>query len=459
MSGPKVVRIVTREEIEAICRAHIAQVEAAIARVVGALNRHGQLTDDKVAGLEQRRIALVRAFEAERYMDVQKTALGVIDLCNAEIASIEATAIAAAEAARNRGRRLADAARSVIALRERNQLPIGAELRSAVRDAPNAGPETLDKIQRELDEALKEVVQKTASTELSKEAKDLAARLSAGQTLTTLDAWISQNPLPVDLKLQRLDKVLAELKVTGDQGLFDTFTARAAAIADEATPDRRDLLTDSLILDASTSVARLKEVAALRLHVEAVAGELTAYPGVTQEVVERVRTAQSITEPSALRDLLTEAQAAVERVKSDVAAKARRQAVLQGLATLGYEVREGMATAWAKDGRIVVRKPGDTDYGVELGAANDVSRLQVRLVGSDRPAAPRDKTRDRDREVIWCSDFDRLKSAVSADGGEIIIEQALGVGVQSVKTVSFAIPGPILIEDPGEVGNTKTRSL
>ena len=56
---------------------------------------------------------------------------------------------------------------------------------------------------------------------------------------------------------------------------------------------------------------------------------------------------------------------------ADIAATARRKAVLGGLAALGYEVRETLATALAREGRIVVRKPGTQDYGVELAAPVD----------------------------------------------------------------------------------------
>ena len=64
--------------------------------------------------------------------------------------------------------------------------------------------------------------------------------------------------------------------------------------------------------------------------------------------------------------------------------------VLGCLAEFGYEVSESMATAWAPDGRLVVRKPGATDYGLALGAPSDVARLQVGLVGSDSPLSLRD---------------------------------------------------------------------
>jgi hypothetical protein len=95
------------------------------------------------------------------------------------------------------------------------------------------------------------------------------------------------------------------------------------------------------------------------------------------------------------------------------------------LAELGYEVRDTMATAWARDGRLVVQKPGATDYGVELGAPADLARLQVRLVGSDRPSVSRSAERDRDMETIRCSDFDRLSHLLGGRGGEMVIEHAL----------------------------------
>ena len=116
-------------------------------------------------------------------------------------------------------------------------------------------------------------------------------------------------------------------------------------------------------------------------------------------------------------------EALLETERRRAAAAARRRAVLGGLASLGYEIREGMDAAWANDGRIVVRRPGTEDYGVELAAPADVSRLQARLVGSDRPQAPRDAARDRDQETIWCGQFDQLRAIVAGEGGRIEIER------------------------------------
>jgi hypothetical protein len=86
---------------------------------------------------------------------------------------------------------------------------------------------------------------------------------------------------------------------------------------------------------------------------------------------------------------------------------------------------------------LVVRKPGATDYGVELGAPQDMSRLQVRLVGSDRPSMLRNAQRDREMETIWCSEFGRLQQMLANSGGEVVVQRAIGVGIEPVKTVTF----------------------
>jgi hypothetical protein len=77
-------------------------------------------------------------------------------------------------------------------------------------------------------------------------------------------------------------------------------------------------------------------------------------------------------------NLVAQAQTVIDSEMAKLAAAARRRAVLAGLAKLGYEVRETMSTAWAHDGRLVIRKPNATDYGIELGASPEVTCLSSR---------------------------------------------------------------------------------
>jgi hypothetical protein len=55
-------------------------------------------------------------------------------------------------------------------------------------------------------------------------------------------------------------------------------------------------------------------------------------------------------------ELLQRADFLIEAKVQSMAAEERRRAVLEGLSALGYEVSEGMATAWVEGGRVVLRK-------------------------------------------------------------------------------------------------------
>ena len=97
-----------------------------------------------------------------------------------------------------------------------------------------------------------------------------------------------------------------------------------------------------------------------------------------------------------------------------------------------------MATAWVNDGHVVLRKAANPDYGVELGGGTKSERLQVRAVAFGDAQSPRNASRDRDMEGVWCSEFQRLRTLVSGSGGGLEIEQALPVGAMPLK----------LVEDP-----------
>jgi len=66
------------------------------------------------------------------------------------------------------------------------------------------------------------------------------------------------------------------------------------------------------------------------------------------------------------------------------------------------------------------------------------NRLQVRAVAFGEAQSQRDASRDRDMETAWCSEFQQLRTLVSASGGDLEIEQALPVGAVPLK----------LVEDP-----------
>lgn len=323
MSGPKVVRIVTREEAIATCERDLQRLDKALARWENQASRLAQLSDAERAAAHARRASLHALLEQERWLDVQLQVKIESEFLKRDLAEREERAIRQAAESRQQHRRLQENA-------------------SALLQALDAKPDAASA-------ALRQTLQALADGALRDDAEALLA-----------------------------------------QG----FAALASAPAEE----------------------RLSEA--------------------QHELAQRLKTDET---PITLEQW---------RARQQQAALARRQAVLQGLASLGYEVREGMATAWAQTGRVVLRKPATPGYGLEVGGKADSGRLQLRAVALN---ANRDSQRDRDIETLWCGEFQRLQALLAAQGGELSVERALGVGEVALKEIGE--------EEQREMGVARQRGL
>ena len=74
MSGPKVVRIVTREEIQAICRGLMHAFESAAAELVRQATRCDLLDHAMERDIAGRRARLAGLLEDDKWVDFQKLA-------------------------------------------------------------------------------------------------------------------------------------------------------------------------------------------------------------------------------------------------------------------------------------------------------------------------------------------------------------------------------------------------
>jgi hypothetical protein len=438
MSGPKVVRIITREEIEAICKQHITGAEEAAAELRRCARRHDALSDALTADVEGRIRQLRRLFEEDRWMELQKQAPVTVTFLKTETQHVRARAIAAAEATRSKARRIADAARTIIFAMEASGHEVPLSLRNVAKGANLAERHELSAMEDVLTQSYAALAAHRSAMGPSKEQLELAGRLGSGERPQSFPEWLAAQSSSVNQHDTRLDSLMAEIDTLEDAEIVRPFQERAAAIAAEASPERRALLTDSLVLDLSerSRQRRANEVRVERLR-EVQAALRTLGTSETHAMETQVASMLQMAKLDGADNLVARAQALIESETAKLAAAARRRVVLGCLAELGYEVSESMATAWARDGRLVVRKAGATDYGLELGAPSDVARLQVRLVGSDRPLLLRDAQRDRDMETIWCSEFGQLQKLAAGCGGKVVVERAVDVGVEPVKTVTF----------------------
>lgn len=460
MSGPKIVRIVTKQEMMAICRARINTFQDAIFQWYKYASKHGALNPEEEKAVEKRLLSIVKMFECEQFRDVQKQCTAEINALQADMSRIRDEAIAKAELARSMRRRLQYSAETLIKTFEASQRQIPKELSSIASSAITANETDLAIMNSTLSRILIEYtlssVEKQSITPLQKE---LSKKLSEGEKLQTLADWKmrSEDDIKAINTDQRLDKLLAEIEAIEGEGA-QPFLARATLIAQESPSSRRSLLTDSLILDlvAHSNERKAKELAIASMReIRSELHRLTSKPAKDLEVLlTKAIDSNDISSGKLLRD---KGVALLKEETKVMAGTSRREAILKGLSELGYEIRENMATAWAEDGRIVVRKPNEKGYGVELGAVEEAERMQVQLVSFEQANDASKASQDLDREAIWCSEFSCLKSLLEKSGTALHIEKALPVGSKPLKQVKESSTTPERERRSKELTSKKMR--
>lgn len=433
MSGPKVVRIVTAEELLALREAMLHRLDQAVARWQAQCERVGERDASAVAAVVARRQAL-QALLADS--DNTRNAM----LIEAETAFLqadtrdrEARAIDRAAAGRQQQRRQRDNAAAVLNTLQDRSVDADAGLLQALQALADGNPGT--DAEAVLARAFALLSPPDAQATLSDDQRALAAALqTATPTPTpTLADWAARQPADPEreARLLRVDRHIAELQLLQGAAVAAPYLEALHKAEQETAPQRRNLLLDSLVLELAAASAAFAQRRTQLERLQDVASRLTAVdPAEHAPLLTRVAACSTDTALPLLTELTLQCDTALASHQQALAAVSRRQAVLDGLASLGYEVREGMATAWQNTGAVVLKKAATPGYGVEVGGQADGGRLQVRAVAL---AADRDRNRDRDIETLWCGEFGRLQALLHGQGTALVIERALGVGEVPLK--------------------------
>lgn len=437
MSGPKVVRIVTREEIIAICEGHLQRLELVLARWQAQASKVGELNEHECVATFARRDRLRALLAQERFAELQKAVPAEIEHLRRDLEDREERAIIRAAQRRQRELRLKENAATLLeALQARSEGTDQDVLRSLTQLANGIIKEDGERL---LAAGFAQLTKADQKETLSEAQRALAQQLKVDDTPNSLSEWMAaQHPdtLP-DIRLQRINRHIAELQLL--QGIDSAASFLHTQERAEAEPDsqRRNLLLDSLVLDLASSTRTFKNKRESLERLQDLASEMGTQAGTGYTaLLSQISTCTTVTNLETIAGLTEQCEAFVATHLQAEAALARREAVLSGLASLGYEVREGMATAWAETGKVVLRKVATPGYGVEVGGKADNGRLQVRAVAL---SGDRDKTRDRDIETIWCSEFQRLQALLKDRGSELLIERSLSVGEVPLKEASASI--------------------
>lgn len=207
----------------------------------------------------------------------------------------------------------------------------------------------------------------------------------------------------VDPERERIEKLLVQLELLDDSSETTGLRSRLEALDGEQDLRKLRLLLDSLSLELSQTL-QLRARKAKRLEI---LDELEARLSVFNSAPVGLKSAIS-TNRDEQGASLTELQQAVESWCEQEALRLDgervRSVVLDSLRELGYDVRQGMTTAWVEGGSIVVQKAGSSEYGVEL---QDVDgRMRTEVVRFGDPGAPvteQQHQRDTEIEQQWCT--------------------------------------------------------
>lgn len=437
MSGPKVVRVVTREEVIAICEGHLARLDQAASQWREQGERIGELNAAEVAATHARCAELRAMLARDAFAELQRLVPIEIGFLQQDLLQREERAVQKAIEVRQRQRRIKENAATLLKTLQARRNDVPASLLQEIESVANGTAD--DSAGAILARGFDALVPAKEGEQLTDGQRELAAKLNKGNATLRVAEWRAQYQVdtPRDPRLELIDRHIAELQTLDASGRADDFLDRLKMAEQEARGGRRNLLLDSLVLDLAKSVKSRQQHAALfqQLHVLAAEVQQLHGDGATKLLAE-IANARVGSDASVASQLIEECRTTIAVELQQRAALSRRQAILGGLATLGYEVREGMATAWAKDGSVVLRKTATPGYGVELAGSGELGRLQVRAVALSQE---RDTRRDRDIETIWCGEFQRLQSLLTERGDDLAVERMLPIGSTPLKLIRLEV--------------------
>lgn len=436
MSGPKVVRVVTREELVSQSQVLLARLDKSVALWQEACEGLGQQSLSELDTVIARRNGLESLFRADKFQEFTRGVNDELGFLESDIDRRRALHLEAK--AREASRRDAgqQTARSLLSVLKGSIAPADKELFGSLELAASGrlDREAVDKLLAQVMKLLSPVQENS----LSQAQRNLAKRLATDMGADSLVQWAAPGA-QADQRAASVERGLAELSVFAEPSLVAEFDKRLVAVRAIGDEGSRNLRLDSLTIEINQARLIAVKLSGLVTEIHLVDAELAAINGEVDELRRKLRDALDDKSPEEMASALKVARAGLLSIQNQRAASERRKAVLHGLAKLGYAVNEGMSTALANSGRIVVQRPDFPGYGVELLGSVDSQRLQVRTVAL---AAARDESMDLDAESRWCADFTKLKRDLGSDGTEVLVERALDVGAVPLRVVESDIRSP-----------------
>ena len=277
-------------------------------------------------------------------------------------------------------------------------------------------------------------------------ARLVTAHLASGRApAETLQNYLAkQAPVPsaqssADTYADKADQLLAELSLLQNHASWSSLRARAAAIERESDPAFRRTQYEALALDCSARLKQLRAHTEWRARLDALLDRTSAPTGpIVDPLRAQLQTLLRAGTVVATTDLERDRTAAVAAEDQRRLADERRQAILESLAAIGYELDGApMETAMVSAGKLVIRKPGNAEYAVEMVVNPDLSLLQTAMVRHADTAdlTEQQRLRDCEQEESWCGDHARLREELARRGFNSVFKLQLPSGQHPVRVI------------------------
>jgi hypothetical protein len=441
MSGAKAVRVITREERIARGQRLFAKLDAQIAEWSRLGDKQGLITEeDKASVLESSKL-LHALLDTDAFDQLESQVPMQIEYLQNNMEERISKRAVKRQQERTVQRRLRATAAKIVEMLEASSADVDPLISETLKKAVKGQVSDAQVVERAISAGIGGLASDQSTTKLTDEQKTYARQLEGANKVETLSNWLTKGPPADDDLGQKVDQYIATLEVAEGREVAAPYVDRAEVVAREPNSAKRRILLDSLILDLANEEKERKRKRALI----ASATSLRTQLGEISELREKelLQELESIAEDWEDMEIesssitVKRAKAVLEEYDRQAAAKARRIAMLEAFSQLGYEIREGLETAWVNDKRIVIRKSATIDHGVELSGNAEGGRLQVQAVSFKSPSNRRDKQRDVDIETAWCSEFQVLQKILDENGGEVLIERAKSIGENPVKVIEL----------------------
>ena len=432
MSGPKSVRYISLEEIIAICEGLIARYRALSTVWLKHLETVGLGEENDKALVGKVLVDLERILEKRDTSMLQKRMIEEEAWLEREVERrTEQKADRRRREENSARRRVSSAATVLKALnRKKQSVPVSViNILSDARDGRDVDKGALNFAISAAFEALAE----SETRELTDAQLTLAKALGADTGRQILSDWLATDAGEDAAAGTKLDKAMADMTVMFGDTAMTPFRKRSLVIAQEPDPARRALLMDSFTIELATFSRSEKEMDRLQKEAAVTLAHLRMAKKVFHEEIERIETAIVKRNAATLKQLVQNADSAYQNHFAIMARAARRRALLDALNKLGYAVEEGMETAFAEEGRVVLERVSRSGYGVEVSGLVANDKFQVRATRFGDTLA--DDAADLYHEQEWCSSFSDLRTLLGGMGDELVLERAMGVGETPLKSV------------------------